>query len=117
MTVIKPDYISEEITIHDVLPLSFLKKSVYTGSKGGMRFRMEKAEVPEAQEETAAPVEEAAVPTKTVLLVSVWPEPYAYAKTESGLIKTAQFAFSKEGIDGAILWLNQERLFFQKAGS
>ena len=44
MTVIHKEFISREITRHDILPLSFLKKSPYTGSKGGMCFRMEKAE-------------------------------------------------------------------------
>lgn len=45
MTVIKPEMINEHITRYDVLPLSFLKKSAYTGSKSGLRYRMEKTVV------------------------------------------------------------------------
>ena len=126
MTVIDPEMISSEITIHDVLPLSFLKKSAYTGSKGGMRYRMEKAEVQEAVQAggTAADPEKKSrekdpapeVPLKTVLLVSIWPEPLAYSETDQEKIEKKQFLFSKEGIEQSILWLNEQLPRFPKAG-
>lgn len=112
MTVIDPEMISKNITIHDVLPLSFLKKSAYTGSKGGMRYRMEKAEVPEeisgagAAEPTKDGAEE--TPTKTVLLISIWQEPFAYAETDQEKIEKKQFPFSKEGIEQSVSWLNEQ---------
>lgn len=96
MTVIHKELISREITRHDILPLSFLKKSPYTGSKGGMRFRMEKAE--EGEEEKK----------QTVLLCSVWPEPFAYEETDPEKIVRKSFAFSDPGIEDSILWLNEE---------
>ena len=42
MTAIKDEYISDEIVRSDLLPISFLEKSAYTGAKGGLRFRLEK---------------------------------------------------------------------------
>lgn len=118
MTVIKEEYISKEITRHDLLPLSFLKKSAYTGSKGGLRYRMEKAEA--AKDETAKAAGGAAAASEktdeknaeTVLLCCVWPEPFAYAKTDAALIKRREFEFSDEGISAALLWLNEERLSY-----
>ena len=40
MTAIKDEYISDDIVRSDLLPISFLEKSPYTGSKGGLRFRL-----------------------------------------------------------------------------
>lgn len=123
MTVIEPEMISSSITMHDVLPLSFLKKSVYTGSKAGMRYRMEKAEVPDeaaakktaekagaeqGQQPSGKPEEAASeeIPMKTVLLVSIWPEPLAFAETDAAGIEKEIFSFSKDGIEQAVAWLN-----------
>lgn len=126
MTVIDSEMISPDITLHDVLPLSFLKKSAYTGSKGGMRYRMEKAEVPEespAEKTAGNPPEgpsgnaaetEAETPLKTVLLISIWQEPFAYAETDAEKIEKKQFPFSKEGIEQSILWLNEQMPRFSK---
>ncbi|MDO4265702.1 MAG: hypothetical protein Q4C63_04475 [Eubacteriales bacterium] len=111
MTVIKDEYISRDITIHDVLPLSFLKKSMYTGSKGGMRFSMEKAEVPE-EVEASASLEGAEPPKRTVLLCCVWPEPYARSETDEELIRKKEFPFSNEGIEASIVWMNEEKSGF-----
>lgn len=53
MSVIKEAYLSRSVTRADLLPLSFLKKSAYTGSKGHLRYRMEKAAVPESLPDAA----------------------------------------------------------------
>ena len=125
MTVIEPEMISSSITMHDVLPLSFLKKSVYTGSKAGMRYRMEKVEVPDeaaakktaekagaaqGQQPSGKPEEAASeeIPMKTVLLVSIWPEPLAFAETDAAAIEKETFPFSKDGIEQAVVWLNEQ---------
>lgn len=110
MTVIKEDMLRREITMRDVLPLSFLKKTPYTGSKGGLRYRMERAELPSGEAKAPAEgAEEAEGPTETVLLCSVWPEPFAFAETDPGQITKERFAFSKEGIEAAVEWLEQCR--------
>lgn len=38
------------IDIKDVMPISFLKKEPFTGSYQGMRYRMEKAEIPASED-------------------------------------------------------------------
>lgn len=56
MSVIKDDMVSDIITRRDMLPLSFLKKSAYTGSKRSLNYKLEKTEVetvPEAEANAA----------------------------------------------------------------
>ena len=67
-----------EIEKKDLLPLGFLKKSPYTGSFQGIRYRIEKQE--EGEEKS--------------LLVYSWPEPYAF------------FPFSEEGLEEIRLYLS-----------
>ena len=52
------------LELKDFMPVNFLKKEKFTGSFKGLRFRMEKLEKEDTEE--------------TVLLVSIWPEPYSY---------------------------------------
>ncbi len=92
MTVIKDEYISEDITLHDLLPLGFLKKSRYTGEKGNMRFLLEKKESEEGEARLRA---------------CVWPEPFAYDHTDEKLKKEVLFDFSDEGMGEALKWLNE----------
>lgn len=98
MTVIKEEFISKSITRHDILPLSFLKKSAYTGSKGGLRFRMEKKDPEEGTE------------GERVLVCSLWPEPFAYGETDETQIRQKSFAFSDQGIEEALAWMNEALL-------
>ena len=88
MSVVKPEMIHPGIDHYDVLPLSFLKKSVYTGSKGNLRFRLEKAELAEA--EGAAP--------KAVLRCETWTTPFAYPETPPEEIAERTFDFSEDGL-------------------
>ncbi len=81
------------ITRQNVMPVNFLKKENFTGSDRGMRYRMEKGE---------ADGEEA-------LVVTVWPEPYGFDATPEEQKTRARFAFSEEGIEAGVQWLNEMR--------
>ncbi|MDO4438458.1 MAG: hypothetical protein Q4B86_03305 [Eubacteriales bacterium] len=98
MTVIKDEFKSKEITRYDILPLSFLKKSSYTGSKGAFSYKFEKTEIDEGEEAEAT--------KKTVLRVYFWKGYYAFSETASELIRHEDFSFDDKGIDEAIAYLN-----------
>ena len=53
------------IDIKDVMPISFLKKEPFTGSYQGMRYRMEKSEIPLAENSEEK---------KIVLKICIWPD-------------------------------------------
>ena len=72
----------------------------YFGSCKGMRYRL-------AREPLAIPKEEADTVTP-VLKASVWPEPFAYARTDKALIRDALFPFSEEGMQEACRYFNQQ---------
>ena len=72
-----------EINKKDLLPLSFLKKSPYTGSFRGIRYRIEKQE--EGEEKS--------------LLVHTWPEPYAFSHTPEEEKEKKSFPFSEKGLE------------------
>lgn len=133
MTVIKPEMINEHITRYDVLPLSFLKKSAYTGSKSGLRYRMEKTVVTvplpaqdtdKAANETGngasdkANADDAAKSEKdnaagmvqsekTVLRIWHWDGCFAFDNTDPAAMTIRDFEFSDAGIDAAITYLNE----------
>ena len=79
-----------EINKKDLLPLSFLKKSPYTGSFQGIRYRIEKQE--EGEEKS--------------LLVYTWPEPYAFSHTPEEEKEKKSFSFSEEGLEEIRLYLS-----------
>lgn len=113
MTVIKDEYISDDITLHDMLPIGFLKKSRYTGEKREMRFLLEKAEI---SDETESGREED-IKKVTRLRVCVWPEPYAYEYTDDSLKRDMYFDLSDEGIKEAVKWLNERLPEFDRSRS
>ncbi len=78
------------ITKDDILSLAYLKKTDYTGSHQGMRYRLEGITVEEEKK----------------LLVTVWPEPLNFAKTKEEFKRRNEFAFSDDGITDAIAWMN-----------
>lgn len=78
------------ITKDDILSLAYLKKTDYTGSHQGMRYRMEGITSGEEKK----------------LLVTVWPEPFNFTKTKEELKKRNEFDFSDDGITDAIAWMN-----------
>ena len=79
-----------EINKTDLLPLSFLKKSPYTGSFRGIRYRIEKQE--EGEEKS--------------LLVYTWPEPYAFSHTPEEEKEKKSFPFSEVGLEEIRLYLS-----------
>lgn len=115
--------IHEGLNRFDVLPLSFLKKSPYTGSKGSLRFRLEKTELPETDaeardcplstllkgaEEKKNPEGQEAPKTRTVLRCASWTTPFAFSETAPEDILISDFPFSDDGIEEALLTLNQK---------
>lgn len=76
----------------DVMNINFLKKNVFTGSCGGMRYLLRKKEVDE----------------QTCLEAVIWPGPFIYDKTPDKKKESKQFEFSVEGIDAAVEWMNKQ---------
>ncbi len=68
--------------------LNFIKREIFTGSDTGMRYQLQKA--------------------GDEMLVTVWPEPYGFAKTDSALKTSETFPLSTEGRDEAVKWLNEQ---------
>ena len=48
-------------------------------------------------------------------MVTVWPEPYGFDATPEEQKTRTQFAFSEEGIEAGVQWLNE--MWAQKFGS
>lgn len=106
----------------DLLDLTFYKKSPFTGSLGDLRYRLEKADVPEDTPlgpYTPAPPAEAAetpegeegaeaeeIPMKSVLLLTTWPGPFAFDTTDDEKKEKALFEFSEEGMNAVTDFLN-----------
>lgn len=86
----------------DILSLEFLKKSEYTGCSDGMRYRIEKVEKEEGK----------------MLKATVWPEPLNYLMTPEEDKRSDEFAFSEDGVEDAVRWMNniyfEERERFKK---
>ena len=95
MSVIKDEFISEKITKYDLLPLGFLKKSPYTGSKGKLRYRIEMTEEGEGDQK------------KRFLRVNTWTTPFAFDHTPEEERTVSDFAFSEQGLEEIIEYLNK----------
>ena len=78
----------------DILSLEYLKKTEYTGSHDGMRYRIETV----SREDTK------------MLYVTVWPEPFNFVTTPDEQKQHEEFDFSDDGITDAVAWMN-DRLF------
>ena len=74
----------------DILSLEYLKKTEFTGSHDGLRYRLEKKETEEG----------------TCLRATVWPEPYNFASTKEELKQSMDFDFSEDGVVDAVAWMN-----------
>ena len=85
------------IDYKDVMPISFLKKEPFTGSYQGKRYRIEKAEIPIAEESGEK---------KTDHGVCIWPQPFCYDKTEESEKTRKTFEFTSEGLSQCVDWLN-----------
>lgn len=74
--------------------IPFYKKSAFTGSEQGMRYKIE----------CVKPTEEGAEP---VLKATYWPGPLCYSATPDEQKKSDTFPFTDEGIGSACDWLNE----------
>lgn len=81
----------------DILSIEYLKKTDYTGSHMGMRYRLEGKK----QEEGS------------ILRVFVWPEPFNFISTPEERKQSRDFAFDEDGIQDAVAWMN-DRLYQDK---
>lgn len=78
----------------DILSMEFLKKTEFTGSHQGMRYRLEGISREEEKR----------------LMVTVWPEPFNYVTTPEEKKQRAEFSFDEDGVTDAVAWMN-DRLF------
>ena len=82
----------------DILSMEYLKKTEFTGSHQGMRYRLEGI----VDEEGAKR-----------LLVTIWPEPFNFFKTPEEEKESIMLDFSEDGVIDAVAWMN-DRLFEEK---
>jgi hypothetical protein len=74
----------------------------YFGSHKGMRYRLAREPLKNVffvKKEEREPAS---------LLATVWPEPYAYAKTDKELMTSKEFEVSEEGFEAAVQWINEQ---------
>ncbi|MBE5883995.1 MAG: hypothetical protein E7291_06220 [Lachnospiraceae bacterium] len=81
----------------DILSMEYLKKTEYTGSHRGMRYRLEGAAADDGKR----------------LKVTVWPEPFNFVTTPEEQKKSEFFSFDEDGVMDAVAWMN-DRLFQDK---
>ena len=74
----------------DILSLEYLKKTEYTGSHDGIRYRLQQISKEEGKR----------------LLVYVWPEPFNFVSTPEESKRHEEFDFSDDGITDAVAWMN-----------
>ena len=82
-------YFMSELQRKDLASIPFLKKSAYTGSYNGIRFKLQKKEQDEI----------------IYLEVFVWPEPFCFDKTAEDKKHSTLFSFNNEGIEKARQWI------------
>lgn len=78
------------LTRGDFLSLNFVKKEDFTGSHKGMRFMLRQETIEEEKK----------------LRVYLWREPLGFEATPEEQKISGLFAFSEEGLDEAIDWMN-----------
>ena len=81
----------------DILSMEYLKKTEFTGSHQGMRYRLEGVSSEDEKK----------------LKVTVWPEPFNFFKTPAEEKESAEFSFDEDGVSDAVAWMN-DRLFEEK---
>ena len=85
---------SDYINRQDLLKLSFYKKTHYSGSFKGMRYRIEKHEEGEGEEKT------------TAFRAWVFPEPYSFDVTDDSKKSFKDFPFEERALDDIKAWLD-----------
>lgn len=76
----------------DLLDLSFYKMSPFKGSLGNLRYKIEKKD----EDETSK------------LLVTTWPGPFNFEKTDDALKEKHTEEFSEEGMQKIVEYLNNK---------
>ena len=85
----------------DILPMGFLKKSDYSGSCGGLRYRLKKV--------TETSKDDSGEERKTdLLLCEIWPGPFNYHTTPDEVKESAEFSFDEDGVTDAISWMHDK---------
>ncbi len=79
------------VSREDILSMEYLKKTEFSGCHQGMRYRLEGISLEEGKQ----------------LKVTIWPEPFNFFKTPEEKKQSAFFAFSEEGVQEAVDWMNQ----------
>lgn len=79
------------LTRADFLSLNFIEKEDFTGSHKGMRFLLHKEVVEDEKK----------------LKAYVWSEPFCFTSTPDEQKLSELFAFSEEGLEQAINWMNE----------
>lgn len=74
----------------------------YYGGCGGMRYRVAREPLENVH---YTPVDKRG---PGGLLAQAWPEPMSYAAADPSMIRRAEFAFSQEGLEKAVQWLNDQ---------
>lgn len=74
----------------DILSMEYLKKTEFTGSHRGMRYRLEGVTAGEEKK----------------LRVTVWPEPFNFFTTPEEEKESAEFSFDEDGVVEAVAWMN-----------
>lgn len=100
------------VKLEEILSMEYLKKTEFTGSTEGMRYRLEKFEkkiVSDSGEEQ----------TEKMLLCTIWPEPFNFVTTPAEKKQSKEFSFDRDGVEDAVAWMN-DKLFemhdeFEKA--
>lgn len=82
----------------DIASIPFLKKSPYTGSFQGMRYRIQKEEIEE----------------QLHLRVFVWKEPFSFDKTPDEDKISEIFDFSNDGLKNILEWLEKNHGLLNK---
>lgn len=95
--VITDEMKKKEINKSDLLPLSFLSLSPYTGSKRGIRFRLEKVDI---DKDNKNPEE------KALLRCYAWRGKMSFSNTPPSKIMYKDVEFSDKGIEEALSYLN-----------
>lgn len=80
------------IDLHGQAGLPYINRGVYTGSFQGMRYRMKKKETEDGK----------------YLETVIYPEPFCFETTPEEEKTARDFAFTGEGFDEAVAWLNEE---------
>ena len=82
----------------DILSIEYLKKTEFSGSHQGMRYRLGGITIGEGEKK---------------LQVYIWPEPFNFFKTPDEEKESKEFTFDEDGVVDAVAWMN-DKLFEER---